>query len=1058
MEEFIAPLGLKVDATDPAKAAVALDQLTSAAGKAEVAANDLAGSSRKLSAAEKAVAEEAQRAMGVFSHLADEQAAVARTQDRLNSLHGTAIKNTAALNQATLNLGRQFTDIGVQLAGGQSPLLILIQQGPQVADALAMAKTQGVGLKAIIAETALAARGLLVTFAPWIAGLTAIGAAAWVVYDAYQKQAKAIEDTTKRLQEQDKALGQISPLLSQAKASADLAAEGQRNFDEWIRKTNTSLAEQIRLQRAAALNQTNEAALKAGENLRKAQEEFDRLNRPGARSGFSTGVGGFSTISAGGAINKETELYKKAAKNLEEATKAAEEARRRVVQQGQAPDLAFGKQTESVNRSTTAIRTATVATEDYRRAAAFNEDALIKASEEVWPYMAEVVQASEARVKALNDATQNLDRSLGNVRIPSDLENLATVLEDASGQARGLRFDIEDIADAINRNDWTSAFASLARVLVQVQNAFKQGADSATKFQAAAALAQGVGNIVGGSTGSAISATASGALTGFQLGGPVGAVIGGGLGLVSSLFGSSKAKKQQRAQEAAQRAAEEAQRQQTIVDTEFGLNVAYLRAQAEALRASGKEAEAATIALQATNMERDKERARLSAISQAAVDLQERLWALEEVATATAKAAEEQARWAAEAAKAQQDQQKIGLDLMALDDAVTGGNSAVLAARQIELAALDATSQELKRIYWARLDEGQAMAKQAEAARGYQEANIGLMRQLNAMDDAVLGTTSARDAARADELAKLDATGKALQTIIWAREDEVDALAKQKASQDAANEAAGRATEGYLSFLGTVETQAQAQMAQATGAANDLASSLVGVVNYGQEAADQFNALSTSLKDFADSIGLSVGGRASSASYLAARNSLFTSGGQGVITSGQAFLEASKSIYGEGSARYQADQLIVQRRASEAAAIAASSAVSAIASASTVGGWLRAAIDQQLAAAGPVMPTLRTDWSGLPAMANGGEFMVGGNTGLDQNLLSLNNVPVARVNYGEKVSVTPAGGGGDPALREEVAQLNRSMASMARDIAQMARNIDRVSQGGEALITTSEAA
>lgn len=52
-------------------------------------------------------------------------------------LSGQAAANGMGLaNYQLLNLSRQLQDVGVQLAGGQNPLLILAQQGPQAADAV----------------------------------------------------------------------------------------------------------------------------------------------------------------------------------------------------------------------------------------------------------------------------------------------------------------------------------------------------------------------------------------------------------------------------------------------------------------------------------------------------------------------------------------------------------------------------------------------------------------------------------------------------------------------------------------------------------------------------------------------------------------------------------------------------------------------------------------------------------------------------------------------------------------------------------------------------------
>ncbi len=59
----------------------------------------------------------------------------------------------------------------------------------------------------------------------------------------------------------------------------------------------------------------------------------------------------------------------------------------------------------------------------------------------------------------------------------------------------------------------------------------------------------------------------------------------------------------------------------------------------------------------------------------------------------------------------------------------------------------------------------------------------------------------------------------------------------------------------------------------------------------------------------------------------------------------------------------------------------------------------------------------------VPKFATGGSFMVGGNPGVDRNMLSLNGMPVARVSKGETVGVGWGGGGGgkvEIVLRDEM--------------------------------------
>jgi len=70
---------------------------------------------------------------------------------------------------------------------------------------------------------------------------------------------------------------------------------------------------------------------------------------------------------------------------------------------------------------------------------------------------------------------------------------------------------------------------------------------------------------------------------------------------------------------------------------------------------------------------------------------------------------------------------------------------------------------------------------------------------------------------------------------------------------------------------------------------------------------------------------------------------------------------------------------------------------------------IRIAIQQAI-----IKPIAGALFGGAPigGFAAGGSFMVGGRPGLDQNLLSLNGQPVARVGRGERVSVTPRSVGG----------------------------------------------
>jgi hypothetical protein len=90
--------------------------------------------------------------------------------------HVAASKTSKQLTMATLDLSRQFADIGVSAAMGMNPLMILIQQGPQIADRLALMKMEGIGLGDALRGIAAAAAPVMAVLGPMIVTAGALGA------------------------------------------------------------------------------------------------------------------------------------------------------------------------------------------------------------------------------------------------------------------------------------------------------------------------------------------------------------------------------------------------------------------------------------------------------------------------------------------------------------------------------------------------------------------------------------------------------------------------------------------------------------------------------------------------------------------------------------------------------------------------------------------------------------------------------------------------------------------------------------------------------------------
>ena len=219
----IARLSFEIDARQVANASDALNRLTATGGRAEAqtrqtsaAFQRTSGTLAGLSQATRQAAGANARAQSAYDTLGNTMRALQGTTSgaaaSLTNL-GTAATAVAQKTQAagrglgvaaaaagkagasikgagahTANLAAQFNDIGVQLAAGQSPLILAVQQGTQINQVLAQMGQRGGTLKALgAAFTSIVSPVSLLTI-----GLIAGGAALaqWAI-----KAAKAGRDT-----------------------------------------------------------------------------------------------------------------------------------------------------------------------------------------------------------------------------------------------------------------------------------------------------------------------------------------------------------------------------------------------------------------------------------------------------------------------------------------------------------------------------------------------------------------------------------------------------------------------------------------------------------------------------------------------------------------------------------------------------------------------------------------------------------------------------------------------------------------------------------------------
>lgn len=269
---------------------------------------------RELAQVVKQAAKAAQQAEDAFKVANDNigkssGAAFGKLPQQANQA-GAAIKNTSGY---TANLASQLNDIGVQLAGGQSPFLIMIQQGTQISQLFTQTggniKTFGSILTGAV-TSALNPFSLL-TFAVIGLGGAAIQYFASVISggeDANKKieeQRKLVEAVAKTWGDAVPALQAYVDALANAKDAADLikASEGLAS-DQWalarkeVENVNVAFAALLQDMRLAGESEeTINAISNAFQNLRQKVEDgkattqdMDAVTQALASTVYSQGI------------------------------------------------------------------------------------------------------------------------------------------------------------------------------------------------------------------------------------------------------------------------------------------------------------------------------------------------------------------------------------------------------------------------------------------------------------------------------------------------------------------------------------------------------------------------------------------------------------------------------------------------------------------------------------------------------------------------------------------------------------------------------------------------
>jgi len=220
MTDF-ANLGIRFVPVDDGAANKALTDVAAKSAKAESATKKLTATQAAAANAQKAVAQAAQAQAAAVGQMGEamqvaaaQQAASIKAMESAAALHGKVAGATKITAAQTLNLSRQFADVAVTGAMGMSPLMILIQQGPQIGETIGEIARDAGGLSGALRLMATSAWAALAPFAPFIAAAGLLAAAiGGPLLMATHELNKGNDDLQKRLgltDEQMKKVGNTS--------------------------------------------------------------------------------------------------------------------------------------------------------------------------------------------------------------------------------------------------------------------------------------------------------------------------------------------------------------------------------------------------------------------------------------------------------------------------------------------------------------------------------------------------------------------------------------------------------------------------------------------------------------------------------------------------------------------------------------------------------------------------------------------------------------------------------------------------------------------------------
>ncbi|MGM4987523.1 phage tail length tape measure family protein [Tardiphaga sp. 841_E9_N1_2] len=141
-------------------------------------------------------------------------------------------KSGALARHELINLSRQIQDVGVSLVSGQSPFMVLAQQGAQVADIFGSSKTGTVG--GALKQVGSGIANFLTPVRALSLGVAAAGAAGYAFYSSWHTATLQLDDTARSIGVTTGQLSKLQAASSFKGISADDFTKGITSFAQSV--------------------------------------------------------------------------------------------------------------------------------------------------------------------------------------------------------------------------------------------------------------------------------------------------------------------------------------------------------------------------------------------------------------------------------------------------------------------------------------------------------------------------------------------------------------------------------------------------------------------------------------------------------------------------------------------------------------------------------------------------------------------------------------------------------------------------------------------------------